>query len=169
MAKKLKPPHLLLASNNPYLLRANVLHLISKPSIRALDKEVERNIIALFKLGTYHFDFAKGLPSADWRQKISRMYYGAYNVKRAVDLKVDGHFSTESGDHKNIENLPDTFPKRSTYSNQLKALREDRNLCDYSHDSVEADLAIKVVDAETLVQDFISDVRIFLRALGVTV
>ncbi len=169
MAKKLKSPHLLLASNNPNLLRTNLLHLLDANAIGALDKELERNVKALFNLGLYHFTFAVGIPPADWRQKISRTYYGAYNTKRAVDLKFSGSFSTDSGDHMEIDKLPDKFQNRSTYGMQLKALREDRNLCDYSHDSAESDLVIKVTDAETLVRDFIADARAFLRTSGVNI
>lgn len=165
---KLKSPHLLLASSNPQKLRANIAHIITRTSLQRIDGELDRNVIALFRLGESHYAFARSLQVNEWRQKISRFYYGAYNVQRAIRLKVEGAFSTDSTDHKVIGQLPDTFPNRATYGNQLTTLREDRNLADYSHDSTSTDLVISVADAETLVFDFIQDSRAFLLSLGLT-
>lgn len=164
---KLQSPHLLLAAQNPRKLRENLAHLISRPSLRRLDAEMNRNVVALFRLGESHFLFARSQGSAEWRQKTSRLYYGAYNVQRAVRLKFDGWFSTDSTDHKQIGQLPPDFPRRATYGQQLPTLREDRNISDYSHDATVADLVIPLPDSEQLVSSFISDAQMFLRERGV--
>lgn len=163
---KLKTPHLLLVGN-PQRLIANVEHLISVRACAQLKHEIDRNVKALFSLGEQHFQFAQTLPPLYWRHKISRLYYGAYNVDRAVRLKLDGSYSTDGTDHKNIGQLPAKFPDQAKYANQLKVLREDRNLADYSHDSVENDLIISVGDANSLVADFFRDARGYLKTLGV--
>jgi hypothetical protein len=166
---KLKAPHLLLASSNPLKLRANLAHIVTPAALRRIDSELNRNVIALFRLGETHFDFAHSLPPTQWRQKISRCYYGAYNIQRAVRLRYEGGFSTDTTDHRQIGQLPDLFPDRARYAVSLVALREDRNLADYSHDSVASDLVLSVADADALVQSFASDSLNFLRGQGVTI
>ena len=122
----------------------------------------------LFVLGEEHYRFAVQIPGKHWRQKISRFYYGAYNVRRAVRLRYDGGYSTDLSDHKKPD-LPDKFPDKNTYEVQIKTLRDDRNLADYDHTADEADLVIALSDAERLVDDFIKDARDFLAAQGVKV
>jgi hypothetical protein len=87
------------------------------------------------------FSFAARQNNRWWRQKISRLYYGAYNVSRAVRLCVSGEFSDDSTDHKRIGDLPADFPNQALYKNRLNSLRDDRNLCDYDHTARAADLA----------------------------
>ena len=114
----------------------------------------------LFKLGKSHYRFARRQNNRDWRQKISRLYYGAYNISRAVRLCVNGEYSTESSDHKKVEAIPDDFPNKNTYSNRMAVLRDDRNLCDYDHAAVIGDLILAPGDALQLVGDFLQDAKV---------
>jgi hypothetical protein len=163
---KLKSPHLLLVGN-PQKLIVNVEHLISARACTQLRREIDRNVKALFLLGEQHFRFAQTISPLQWRHKVSRLYYGAYNADRAVRLKVDGSFSTDGTDHKNVGQVPPDFPNHAEYANRIKVLREDRNLADYSHDSVESDLIISLVEADSLVADFFEDARRYIKMLGV--
>ncbi len=79
----------------------------------------------------------------------------------------DGGFSTDSGDHQKIDMLPDSIENKEIYKARLKTLRDDRNLCDYSHLATENDLLINVADARTLVTNFMSDSKQFLVDKGV--
>ncbi|MDO8312555.1 MAG: hypothetical protein Q7T25_11505, partial [Sideroxyarcus sp.] len=167
--KGLSPPHLLLASSNPLKMIQNLNHLLAQPEIGKLTAELDRNVAALFALGLAHFNFAFSLSDGDWRQKISRLYYAAYNVRRAVVLKHSGAFSTDSSDHKNVDQLPDGVPNRESHINNLRNLREDRNLADYSHLAAVSDLVIATDDAVKFAAQFIADCRLFLFRNGLTV
>ncbi len=165
----MREPHILLLKKNVGELRKNLLNLFSAKSLRAFDKEVNLNVKQLFALGEYHFGFADALSTANWRQKVSRAYYGAYSVSKAVRLKTNGSYSTESRDHEKVSELPADFPNRATYANKLPLLRDDRNLCDYDHTAVVVDLVETLPDTLTLVRDFIGDARTYLRNKGVRV
>lgn len=164
----MKSPHILLAGNCQKV-RANLLHLLSADSVRAIDDEIAANARGLFELGEQHYSFAISLGRSHWRQTISRAYYGAFGIVRSVRLFVDGHYSTESNEHKKIDGLPHDFPNRATYSVQLPVLRDDRNLCDYDHTATEAELVIPREDAVTLVASLIQDARSYLHSRGLTV
>lgn len=167
--KGLSSPHLLLASSNPLKMIQNLNHLLAQQELAKLVVELDRNVIALFALGTIHFNFASGLDNRDWRQKISRCYYAAYNIRRAVALKHSGAFTTDSSDHKNVDQLPDGLSNRESHISNLRNLREDRNLADYSHLAVVSDLVIAPDDALTFATQFIADCRHFLVQTGVVV
>lgn len=160
--KGLTAPHLLLAAGNPLRMIQNLNHLLTAAEIRKITAELDRNVIALFALGEEHFNFAAGIGNADWRQKISRLYYAVYNVRRAISLKSSGAFSTDSSDHKNVEQLPDGLNNREAHIVKLRDLREDRNLADYSHLAQESDLVISHQDAQAFATLFIADCRQFL-------
>jgi hypothetical protein len=164
---KLKEPSILLASSNCQRLIRNVSYVLDTAAIQLLHGEIERNVVALFRLGEEHLQFAQGIPSRLWRQRISRLYYAALNVKRAVTLHYSGEFSTDVSDHKNIGDLPSGFPDPNTYSTRLVNLRDDRNLADYSHLSSESDLIIKPADGDILVTNFLTHARSFLQGRGV--
>lgn len=166
MGQKLRSPHLLNASSNVRAMLVNLAHCIPPSAITDLEKEVARQSQLLFKLGVSHYRFASKQPTFHWRQKISRLYYGAYNCKRAVQLFTEGSFRMDSSDHQTVSKLPDGFPNRSTYEVRLRALREDRNLADYNHESKAADLAHKTADSQAMVDSFISDARKFLKSKG---
>lgn len=165
--KGLSPPHLLLASTNPMKMIRNLDHLLSKQELKKLTDDLDRNVVQLFELGVSHFKFAAPLTDADWRQKISRLYYAVYNIRRAVMLKDSGAFSTESSDHKTVDQLPDKIRNKELHITKLRELREDRNLADYSHLAVITDLVISPTDALTFSIQFIDDCRQFLLTSGV--
>jgi hypothetical protein len=150
-------------------VRANLLHLLSTDSVQAIDSEIAANARGLFELGAQHYAFAISLGRSQWRQTISRVYYGAFGVVRSVRFFVDGHYSTETGEHKKVDELPTDFPNRSTYAVQLPVLRDDRNLSDYDHTATEADLVIPREDAVRLVGNLFADARSYLQARGLTI
>lgn len=165
----MKTPHLLLAAGNVRRLKTNLVHIVDAAAIGAIEADICANCAQLYVLGRSHYRFAKKQSSKDWRQKISRLYYGAYNVSRAVRLCVNGEFSTEVGDHKKIDVVPDDFPNKNTYANRLKVLRDDRNLCDYDHTAVLGDLVLVPADALDLVTEFLRDARTYLAQHGVQI
>lgn len=147
----------------------NLNHLLARQELAKLTAELDRNVEALFELGQAHFNFAFALGNNDWRQKISRLYYAVYNVRRAVVLKHSGAFSTDSSDHKNVDQLPEGMSNRESHINKLRNLREDRNLADYSHLAVISDLVIDPGSALTFATLFIDDCRQFLNQNGLAV
>jgi len=113
--------------------------------------------------------FANKIKHREWRQKISRLYYAAYNIRRAIFLEFNGQFTTDSSDHKIVNQLPDDFPSKDILGQQLRDMRQDRNLCDYSHGSKSADLIISPIDAENFVAEFEKLARIYLTDRGVKI
>lgn len=168
MAVSLKEPHLFNAGSNPMKVIRNLAGILSAAELAKLQQEIVANVVGLFRLGESHFTFAQGVPTAQWRQKISRLYYGAYNVRRAVALKHDGSFATDVSDHKNVDSIPDRLANAGIYRIKLLNLRDDRNLADYNHLAIEADLLISQVDCEALVGDFIRDAKAYLNTEGVS-
>jgi hypothetical protein len=160
----MKSPHILLLNKNVADLKRELARILSRKSSLAFDAEVKTNVAQLFSLGENHFEFARTLPSIYWRQVVSRSYYGAYSVSKAVRLAVRGQYSQEVKDHEKVGDLPDDFPDKSTYANRLRLLRDDRNLCDYDHTAVEADLGMSSSDALALVGNFVLHARGYLRA-----
>ena len=158
-----KSPHLLLAAANVRKLRSNLANVLAQAALDSIETEINCNVAQLYALGRVHFLFAKRRSNRDWRQKISRFYYGAYNVSRALRLYVSGEYSMDSSDHKKIVSLPDDFPNRDTYANRLDVLREDRNLCDYDHSAKLNDLLWTVSESEEL-----TTVRLEIREVIVT-
>jgi hypothetical protein len=164
----LKSPHILLAASNTRQMLENLRHVLDVSACDAIQQDIDKNVKALFVLGEEHFQFAIQTQKKFWRQRISRLYYGAYNVRRAVQLHFNGDYKTDVSDHKNIGILPDAFPNKMRYQQGLVDLRDDRNEADYNHDADEADLTLTQNDAEALVTDFINDARYFLNSRGVT-
>lgn len=150
----MKSPHILLAAGNLNRLKLNPANVIDATAMRAIEEEIRVNAAELYLLGKTHYSFAIRQNNRAWRQKISRLYYGAYNVSRAVRLCVSGEYSSDPADHKKISELPDDFPHQATYNNRLSVLRGDRNLCDYDHTARCGDLSIGVADSVGLVERF---------------
>ena len=163
-----KSPHLLLAASNVRKLHNNLTAVLEQTALDAIEAEIQANTRQLYSLGRSHLLFANRQHNRDWRQKISRFYYAAYNVSRAIRLSINGEYSTEVADHKKIEVLPDDFPDKNTYANRLGVLREDRNLCDYDHAASRGDLVSSVEESSELVQSFLRDAKKYLRGRGVT-
>lgn len=167
MAVALKEPHLFNAGSNPMKVIRNLAGILSAAELDKIRQEIVANAVGLFRLGENHYTFACGLPPAHWRQRVSRFYYGAYNIRRAVALKHDGSFSTDSSDHKNVDSIPNALANASVYKSKLTNLRDDRNLADYNHLAIETDLLIPVADCEILVTEFLRDAKAYLIAEGV--
>ena len=167
--KGLNSPHLLLASSNPLKMIVNLNHLLTAQELGKLTGELDRHVVGLFQLGMGHFTFASPLGNSDWRQKVSRLYFAAYSVRRAVALKHSGAFSTDPSDHKNVEQLPSGMANRESHITNLRDLREDRNLADYSHFGTVSDLVLAPDDAVAFVTRFIGDCRQFLQQNGIAV
>jgi hypothetical protein len=146
----LKSPHLLLASSNPRQMLTNLSHILDRNACDAIQSEIDANVQLLFSLGESHYMFAKQLTRQHWRQRVSRFYYGAYNVRRAVSLHESGSYSTDVKDHAKTQ-LPTELENSDTYKNQLHVLRDDRNLSDYDHTAIEDDLVLTQSEVETLV------------------
>jgi hypothetical protein len=163
----LNSPHILLASSNPQKMLKNLEHILDAIELSKIQGEIDSNVIALFKLGHDHFIFAKSLQDNNWRQKISRFYYGAYNIRRAVALHSSGAFSTDSSDHKNVDTIPDQINNAQSYKTKLRVLREDRNLADYSHLARPTDLVMSVEDTGIFVEQFSNDCKAYLVDLGI--
>jgi hypothetical protein len=164
---KLKEPSILLASSNCRKLVRNVAHVLDPAGVKQLEAEIARNVVALFRLGDEHLTFADSIGSKHWRQRASRLYYAALNLKRAVALLSAGHFATDASDHRTIGDLPDDFPDANTFATRLQNLRDDRNLADYSHVAAESDLVVSPPEAEALVKSFRDKARVYLNERGV--
>lgn len=165
-ASKLNEPSILLAGSNCQKLLRNLSHILDESSLVLLRNEIDRNVVALLDLGREHFDFAAQVVAVRWRQKTSRLYYAAFNTKRAVSLHHSGAFSTDVSDHKNISSLPPDFPRSNTHATRLNNLRDDRNIADYSHVAQPTDLIVGVHEAENFVRNFIEDSRSYLASRG---
>jgi len=165
--KGLKEPHLFNAASNPLKIIKNLAGILAEVELDKIRREIDVNVVALYKLGESHFLFAKAISNTEWRQKISRLYYGAYNVRRAVSLKFDGTYSTDSSDHQKIDSIPDTFNNYAVYRNKLKSLRDDRNLADYNHLAKIEDLLLSVEESERLVTDLFSDAKNYFTSSGI--
>lgn len=165
----MKTPHLLNASRNCRTLHANLHGIIDAVALAAIETAIKDNVAGLFKLGLSHYNFACAQPAREWRQRVSRFYYAAYNFTRSVRLDFDGEFHEDVTDHKQISKLPGGFPNKAKYENKLGVLRKDRNLCDYDHTAAEPDLVNTVADTEVLVGELVVDTRAHLTARGVAV
>jgi uncharacterized protein (UPF0332 family) len=167
--ENMKSPHILLASSNCRKLRRNLEHLLDQQALAMIDREIAANVAGLFRLGESHYRFAKSIPKGEWRQQVSRYYYAAYHFSRCLRFFKDGTYSTDASDHKVIESLPQDFPTRQTYQNKLGMLRDDRNLADYDHGAVEADLIIPRSDVEAMLDKLYGETKDYLTSGGVTV
>lgn len=161
----MKSPHLL-NLGNPRKVKSNLSGLLEPAALELIESEIVANVVALLSLAESHYRFAVQQKGPHWRQKVSRLYYAAYNASRAVRLYTNGEYSTEVKDHQRSGHLPEDFPGRSRYSNQLAVLRDDRNTCDYDHISSAKDLVLGSRASVELVNDFLSDVRKYLRDHG---
>ncbi len=81
-----KTPHILLAASNTRKMLENLRNVLDVGACDAIEQEINKNVISLFELGEEHFRFAQGIERRVWRQRMSRLYYGAYNVRRAIVL-----------------------------------------------------------------------------------
>jgi hypothetical protein len=168
MHKGIKEPHLFNAAANPLKMIRNLTGILEDIELNKIRNEIDKNVVGLFRLGEDHFVFARTIRSSEWRQKVSRLYYAAYNVRRSVALKHDGSYTTDSSDHQKVDVLPDTLNNHALYRLKLKNLRDDRNLADYSHLAAESDLLLSVIEAEKVVSELLADAKKFLTDSGIT-
>lgn len=157
----------LLNLGNARKVKANLSAILDDTALNLIEKEIHANTLGLYALARHHFRFAVRQPPQFWRQRVSRLYYGAYNAARAVRLFKSGEYSTDAKDHQKFSQLPEDFPGRSRYSTELQVLREDRNLCDYDHLSIASSLALGTSESTILVREFLHDVESYLREQGV--
>jgi hypothetical protein len=169
MHRGLTEPHLFNAGPNPFRLIKNLKGLIAEAELEKIQQEIIKNVIDLFRLGESHYLFACSIAKPEWRQRVSRYYYGAYNVKRAVSLRHSGAFSTDSSDHKTVELIPVEMNNAAALKSKLANLRDDRNIADYSHLAVESDLLISPDECEKFVKEFIDSAREYLKSQQVQV
>lgn len=167
MHRALKEPHLFNAGPNPLKLIKNLSGILLEAELEKIRLEVKHNAVGLFRLGEQHIQFALSLNSDDWRQITSRLYYGVYNIRRAVVLMNDGKFSTDSSDHRDVESIPDSLNNSALHKQKLKDLRDDRNLADYSHVATVGDLLIEISQSPGVAGNFMADARDFLTERGV--
>lgn len=157
--------NLLEASSNPRKLIDRLSSLLNDSAIERLELAFDNNVRALLDLAHEHYRFSVAHARSHWRQRVSRLYYAAYNARRAVNLHSSGHFSQEVSDHRKSK-LPDDFPARQRYEERLGNLRNDRNLADYAHFAEEEDLLLEPSDSNQLVQDFLNDSIDYLNNRG---
>lgn len=167
MAKGLNTPNILLASSNSMKMIQNLKHLLSAKEVGKLTAEIDRNVILLHQLGHSHVSFAATIDNKFWRQKISRLYYAVYNLRRGTMLKCSGHYSTDSSDHKTVDDIPRKLDNRDSHIVNLRNLREDRNLADYSHLAKVGDLIMQPDDAMQFAKQFCEDCDSYLLGEGV--
>jgi len=148
-------------------MKDNLKSILDVQAMDTIDKEIIRNTKEIYSLAYQHYLFSTALASQFWRQIISRFYYAGYHSTRCVRFYVKGSFMTDSEDHKRFKELPDDFPDRSMYINQLEILREDRNLCDYDHTAKEDDLVLGRPDTKVLIEKLLQDVKTYMLSRGV--
>ncbi len=164
----MKTPHLL-NLGNPRKVKENLSGILDQAVLDKIEDEICANAKALYRLGRQHYLFALRQSSPNWRQRVSRLYYAAYNVSRAVRLFVSGTYSTEVKDHQKFNELPADFPSKDRYANKLAFLREDRNMCDYDHVCSASDLLLRTIQSNSLVKEFLDDARLYLAVKGLKV
>jgi hypothetical protein len=147
-------------------VKENLSGILDQAALDRIEAEIRANAKALYRLGRQHYLFALRQPSPHWRQRVSRLYYAAYNVSRAVRLFVSGTYSTEVKDHHKFKELPGDFPSKDRYANKLEILREDRNMCDYDHACCASDLVLGTIQSTSLVKEFLYAARSYLSVRG---
>lgn len=152
---------------NPRKVKDNLIDVLDEAALEKIETEIRQNVLGLYNLGYQHYSFANKQSPAHWRQRVSRLYYAAYNISRSLRLFVKGIYSQDVKDHQKFNELPDDFPSKDRYVNQLEILREDRNMCDYDHTSRAGDLVLGTSIATSLVKDFLNTAKSYLIDKGV--
>jgi uncharacterized protein (UPF0332 family) len=161
----MKEDHLL--QLNPRKVIRCLRPLISGAEINAIEAEVQRNVVQLIRLGQAHLRFAGRVEGQNmWRQRVSRAYYCAYSVSRAVRLAVHGVYSTDPGDHKKLGDLPADFSDVPRWQDLLTKFRADRNLADYDHTITEAALEMRSNAYLKVAEEFLAVAKQYLKARG---
>lgn len=125
---------------------------------------------AWFDLGSFHLSEARRSLNGpqSWRTVVSRSYYAVYNVSKAVRYYVSGSVKRDMDDHKQVGDLPNDFPGRDLWSNQVTELRRDRNIADYEPwSSARNDLAYTPSDSVDKAGKFLQACKKYLSGRGV--
>jgi len=108
--------------------------ILDVEELQKIQDAINENVQQLVNLSRSHLRFAESVAGrSSWRQRVSRGYYSAYCMSRAVRLKSSGYYNTDPTDHKKIGDLPANFPDKSTWEDFLIKFRADRNIADYDH------------------------------------
>lgn len=134
--------------------------------IAKINEQINRHTVLMYGLALDHFLFAVSVRKRQWRQRVSRLYYASYNASKAVRFESDGNHSTDVKDHSKVGHLPQDFPDKSTYENELINLRADRNTCDYDHLAGPEKLVKTPKEYEALVLRFLKDAHSYLSNKG---
>ncbi|PJI44189.1 MAG: hypothetical protein CTR54_08000 [Rhizobium sp.] len=156
-----------LEAGNPRKIAKAYSGLLLPSEIEKIKIEARNHSASMYALGVHHYRFAVKVTAPYWRQKISRLYYASYNVSKSVRFDYDGNHSTDVKDHSKVGALPNSFPNKATYENELSTLREDRNSCDYDHLVKASDLIRSTSEYTRLVTSFLRDSHDYLIARGV--
>lgn len=99
---------------------------LDEKEISKISSQIKSHTKLIYELALDHYKFAASLRKKQWRQKVSRLYYAGYNASKAIRFDNDGNHSTDVKDHEKVGMIPDGFPDKATYENELKSLRVDR-------------------------------------------
>ncbi len=157
-----------LRAGNPNKISLAYSGVLDAAGLQSIKDEAKRHSAAMYKLGVIHYRFAISLSNPHWRQKVSRLYYAGYNVSKGVRFHSDGNHSTDVKDHSKVGSLPENFPNKATYENELRSLRDDRNSCDYDHMISASELINSASHYKDLVTRFLRDSHDYLTERGVT-
>ena len=161
----MKSPHLL-NLGNPRKVKENLSGIVDQVALDRIEAEIVANSKALYRLGRHHYLFAIRQSPPNWRQRVSRLYYATYNVSRSIRLFDSGKYSTEIKDHQRFNELPDDFPSKDRFANQLAVLRGDRNMCDYDHTCRASDLILGTSQSTSLAKEFLDATKSYLALKG---
>jgi len=160
----LASPHVLLASGNINKMIVNLGGVLSAVELEKIEDARQDCIIGLLNLGITHYNFSISISNKNWRHKVSRFYYSAYNCRRSVELFQTGQYKEDSTDHEKVKKaLIDKFPNAEMYVSELDALRSDRNTSDYDFLATANDLINTLDHYEHIVGQFIDDSMTYLR------
>lgn len=157
-----------LKAGNPNRIATVYTSFLLPSEIAKIREQSKTHTAAMYNLGLQHYRFAISLGRPHWRQKISRLYYASYNVSKSIRFNHDGNHSTDVKDHTKVGSLPNGFPNKSTYENELTTLREDRNSCDYDHIIKSKDLVKSTAEYVSIVTSFMRDAHDYLSNRGIT-
>lgn len=158
-------PHFLRAGNARRIKR-NLQGVVDASALDAIESCLCENVRQLFELARQHLSLATKLTATHWRHSVSRAYYAAYSAARAVRLYTTGEYSTDVKDHQRFDQLPDDFPQRERFANQLSVLRDDRNLSDYDHSATAEELVLGRSDSIALAREFLDEAKGYFSSKG---
>ena len=153
---------------NPQKLIRCLDRILDSNELQKITDAIHENVQQLVNLSRSHLRFAElAVGRSSWRQRVSRSYYCAYCMSRAVRLTASGYYNTDPTDHKKIGDLPTGFPDKSIWEDFLIKFKGDRNLADYDHTVSERALELTSHQYLAETQRFYQASRSYLTARGV--